>query len=123
MSRIKSENTGLELAFFRMLRKWIKPGFRRHVRALRGKPDVVFPDQRVCVFVDGDFWHGWQYPRWKHRMKNNFWRDKIESNRKRDSRTHVYLRSKGWIVLRFWEHEIRTKPMEVVKRIKALPGF
>jgi DNA mismatch endonuclease (patch repair protein) len=38
--------------------------FRRHLRALPGGPDIVFPKQKVEVFVDGDFWHGWGLPAW-----------------------------------------------------------
>ena len=36
--------------------------FRCHVRTLPGRPDIVFPRERVALFVDGDFWHGWRLP-------------------------------------------------------------
>jgi len=119
MSRIRSKNTGLEKRFFALLRKHVKVRFKTHAKDLRGKPDVVFPDQRLCVFVDGDFWHGWQYPRWKHQMKNKFWRDKIETNRKRDNRNRQYLRRKGWKVLRVWEHQVSSNSPKTIDLIKA----
>ena len=122
MSRIRSKNTGLEKSFFRLLRKSTRIKFRTHVTSIRGKPDVVFPKQRVCVFIDGDFWHGWQFPRWKHQMKNEFWRLKIEKNRKRDRRIYSFLRRKGWIVLRFWEHEINNDKSPLIILTRALKG-
>lgn len=76
-------------------------------KELKGKPDIVFNRNKLCVFLDSDFWHGWQYPRWKHLLKNNFWRHKIEANRKRDKRNTVWLRRNGWTVLRIWEHNIK----------------
>ncbi len=68
-------------------------------------------------FLASDFWHGWQYPRWKHLLKNDFWRNKIENNRRRDRRTTQFLRRDGWKVIRIWEHEIKkgtTKNIELI---------
>jgi hypothetical protein len=66
----------------------------------------VFRHARVCVFLDSDFWHGWQYPRWKHLLKTEFWRTKIQRNRARDKQVTRKLRREGWTVLRFWEHNL-----------------
>jgi len=57
--------------------------------------------------LDSDFWHGWQYPKWKRKLKNDFWKKKIEGNRARDRRNTAYLRSKGWQVARIWGHQIK----------------
>ena len=119
MSKIRSKNTGLEKSFLRLLKKSTSRKFKTHVKAIRGTPDIVFEKEKVCVFLDGDFWHGWQFPRWKHQMKNKFWKDKIEGNRRRDKRTQTYLRRTGWTVLRFWEHDVRNKSYELIKTIKA----
>ena len=82
MSRIRSKGTKFEEGFIIELEGHTKKKFERNVKEIRGKPDIVFRKYKVCVFLDSDFWHGWQFPRWKHLLKNDFWRDKIERNRK-----------------------------------------
>jgi DNA mismatch endonuclease, patch repair protein len=122
MSKIRSQNTGLEKLFLRLLRKSTKLKFEVNVRSIRGTPDVVFEREKICIFLDGDFWHGWQFPRWKHQMKNKFWREKIEKNRKRDLKTNRYLRSKGWKVIRLWEHQVKSQPVnEITNFVPGLP--
>lgn len=79
--------------------------FRRHVRTLPGRPDIVFTEKKVAVFVDGDFWHGWRLPSWEHKL-SPFWRDKLRTNRARDIRNFRKLRSSGWKVIRLWQHQI-----------------
>lgn len=106
MSKIRSKNTKFEVNFIKQLRKGTKLKFKTHIRKIRGNPDIMFEKQKICIFLDSDFWHGWQYPRWKHLLKNDFWRDKIENNRKRDKKTTSFLRKKDWKVIRIWEHNI-----------------
>jgi DNA mismatch endonuclease (patch repair protein) len=106
MRKIRSKNTKFELQFFELLKKLTKVDFKTNVKNIPGKPDIVFEKKRICIFLDSDFWHGWQYPRWKHLLKNDFWRQKIEKNRKRDKKVTRVLRQGGWKVLRFWEHEL-----------------
>ena len=106
MAKIRSKDTKLERNFIAKLKKATRKKFLTNVSVIKGKPDIVFLRDRVCVFIDSDFWHGWQYPRLKHLLKNDFWREKIENNRRRDRRTTIYLRANGWFVLRFWEHQI-----------------
>ena len=107
MSRIHSKNTKLEEAFIAELNLRLPKKFITHVSSIKGKPDIVFEKEKVCIFLDSDFWHGWQYPRWEHLLKNDFWRDKISNNRKRDLKTSRYLKRNGWKVLRIWEHQIK----------------
>jgi DNA mismatch endonuclease (patch repair protein) len=90
------------------------------VGSIKGNPDIVFKKLKICVFLDSDFWHGWQYPRWKHLLKNDFWRDKIMNNRKRDRRNTIYLRNKGWNVIRFWEHQITRDKNRLINKIKKI---
>lgn len=73
---------------------------------LRITADVVFPKQRVCVFVDGCFWHGCPNHFATPRTNEGWWREKIMDNRARDVRQTRALRDLGWNVLRYWEHEI-----------------
>jgi DNA mismatch endonuclease (patch repair protein) len=117
MSRIRSKNTEIELVVFKFLRAH-DVRFQKHYRGARGTPDVAVPGKRVAVFVDGDFWHGYRYPTWRHKMKKKFWREKIERNRARDRRTFAALRRQGWRVLRVWEHEIVADPFSALARIR-----
>ncbi len=108
MSKIRSRGTKFEKDFIDELSKKTKRKFETHVKDIKGKPDIVFRRKKLCVFLDSNFWHGWQYSRWKHLLKNDFWRGKIEKNRKRDRNTTQYLRREGWTVIRIWEHLIKT---------------
>lgn len=107
MSKQKSRNTGIEMALRRALHS---AGLRyrvhrRPVKGVRREADLVFGPARVAVFVDGCFWHGCpEHATWP---KNNaeFWRDKIETNRQRDTDTDARLDEAGWLALRIWEHE------------------
>jgi DNA mismatch endonuclease (patch repair protein) len=118
MQAVKGKNTSLERtlssAFHR--RGW---RYRRNYALLPGKPDFVFTKARVIVFVDGDFWHGWRYPQWKHKL-SDFWRAKIERNRARDRRNFQRLRRQGWTVLRLWGHDVEKNLEASVERVRAL---
>jgi len=121
MARVRSKDTRFERDFISVLRKTIKNKFQTNVADIKGKPDIVFLKDKTCIFLDSDFWHGWQYPRWKHLLKNDFWRRKIEANRKRDKKITVHLRRNNWRVLRFWEHSIKKDIESCVRKIeKAL---
>jgi len=104
MSRVRGKDTGIES---RLRSELHKQGlrFRKHVKDLPGKPDIVFIKARVVVFVDGDFWHGYRFAAWEHKM-SDFWRTKIGKNRKRDMKTRRTLRSRGWKVVRLWQHQV-----------------
>ena len=115
MSRIGSKDTLIE----RPLRSALHVRgfrFRKHVRGLPGTPDIVFPRLKVAVFVDGDFWHGYRFPAWKHTLAPA-WQAKIEGNRARDRRVHAKLRRWGWVVVRVWGHEIASCLEAVVARL------
>jgi DNA mismatch endonuclease (patch repair protein) len=77
----------------------------------------------VAVFCDGDFWHGnnWEFRRQKLKIGANpdYWLAKIQRNMERDGETTSRLRELGWIVLRFWESEIRAETQKVVETIGA----
>lgn len=107
MSLIRSRSTKFEKGFIVAIKKKTHKIFITNDDNFFGKPDIVFKKYKVCVFLDSNFWHGWQYPRWKHLLKNDFWREKIERNRKRDKKVTQKLCADGWIVLRFWEYQIK----------------
>ena len=117
MSKIKSRNTKFEENFIKELKKYTKKKFRLNTTDIKGKPDIVFDKDKICIFLDSDFWHGWQYPRWKHLLKNDFWREKIENNRKRDKKITIYLRQNGWKVIRVWEHDLSKNFDRTIEKI------
>jgi len=118
MSRVRQKGTDIELLVARELRqKGYR--FRRNVKALAGSPDLVFAQDKLVVFIDGDFWHGFRYPCWRHKVQP-FWRNKIETNRKRDQRNFRRLRRAGWNVVRIWQHEIKTDIAGCLARIVCL---
>jgi len=73
--------------------------------SLRSRADIVFTKARVAVFVDGCFWHGCPEHGTNPRSNASFWREKIETNKRRDVRVTEDLRRLGWKVIRVWEHE------------------
>ena len=124
MSAIKSKDTEPEL----LLRKALwKDGFRYRVndRKLPGKPDIVFSRAKIVVFCDGDFWHGHN---WAIRdlssfeeelaSYSEFWRQKIIGNVERDRKNTSLLEEAGWLVIRLWESDIRTKTDECIAKIE-----
>ena len=118
MARIRSKNTSFEISFIAQIKENITRKLQKHVKSIKGNPDIVFHSARLCVFLDSDFWHGWQYPRWKHLLKSGFWRNKIEANRKRDKKTTKYLLRHDWKVLRIWEHQINKNSLKQIYKIK-----
>ena len=82
----------------------------------RSRADIVFPRLRVAVYIDGCFWHGCPLHGTWPKAHGDWWRDKIESNRERDSRANAILVSSGWTVVRIWEHE---DPVEAAEKVIA----
>ena len=113
MSRIKRKDTGIEKQVRSELHKR-GYRFRKHVRDLPGKPDIVFPKAKVVVFLDGDFWHGNNWNERKIKLKK-----KIGCTRERDQRNFGKLRAKGWRVIRLWQHEVKRNLDGCVARITA----
>ena len=108
MSQIKGKNTKPE----EQVRKYLFSRgyrYRKNVSNLPGKPDIVLPKYKTCIFVNGCFWHkheGCKYFVWP---KNNaeFWKKKITGNVERDLRQQNELRSLGWNVVVLWECELK----------------
>ncbi|MCJ7602874.1 MAG: very short patch repair endonuclease [Desulfobulbaceae bacterium] len=117
MSRIKGKDTGLEVLVRSALHKR-GLRFRKHVKELPGKPDIVFIKARVAVFLDGDFWHGYRFPSWENKV-SDFWKKKISKNRERDAGNHRKLRAMGWTVIRLWQHEVQKNFETCIERIDA----
>ena len=118
MSRIRSCDTGPEMIIRRLVHaRGLR--FRKNKNGLPGRPDLVFQSARVVVFVDGDFWHGWHFNKWRDKL-SPYWRKKIEGNRKRDYKNFRLLRKDGWRVIRVWEHQVKKDPKSRVDLIERL---
>ncbi len=108
MSKIRSTETKPEQKLRRFL--WgLGIRYRKNVKSMPGTPDIVIAKHKIVIFVDGEFWHGFNWEIKKNQIKSNrdFWIPKIENNMRRDSTNNQIYKNKGWIVLRFWEHQIK----------------
>jgi DNA mismatch endonuclease, patch repair protein len=105
MSTIRSAGTKPELALRKAL--WSK-GLRYRVQYSNEKIDIAFPSCKLAIFVDGCFWHG--CPIHSHIPKSNqeYWVPKLTRNIERDKLTDQGLKKEGWLVLRFWTHELES---------------
>jgi DNA mismatch endonuclease (patch repair protein) len=106
MAAIRSRgNKATELRMIALFRAHGITGWRRGV-ALCGKPDFVFRRGRVCVFVDGCFWHACPKHGTMPVGNRAFWKRKLTRNAGRDREVTRALRKAGWTVLRVWEHAL-----------------
>lgn len=83
----------------------------------RRRADIVFPRQKIAVFVDGCFWHGCPEHYSAPKANADYWREKVERNQGRDRDTDERLHALGWAVIRVWEHEVPVTT--AVERIRA----
>ena len=108
MGKIKSQNTKPELILKKAL--WnLGYRYRKNLKKLPGSPDIVYQKHKLIIFVDGDFWHGYNWSEKKTKIKTNreFWIPKIERNILRDKQNNQLLKDAGWHVIRFWENELK----------------
>ncbi|WP_273386758.1 very short patch repair endonuclease [Cohnella zeiphila] len=107
MGKVKGKNTKLEQSVSKVL--WRK-GFRyrKNVTSLFGKPDIAIKKYRVVIFIDSCFWHGCE-SHFKLPLKNpEYWNRKIQRNIARDSEVSSYYLNNIWILIRIWEHDLKT---------------
>jgi len=84
------------------------------------RPDFVFPDRKVAVFMDGDFWHGHPTRAKIPATRREWWKAKIEGNKKRDRMQNRLLRNNGWTVIRIWQHELTPKHLpKAMRKLRA----
>lgn len=118
MQAVKGKSTSLERRLFAMLAGMGIKGWRKNAADVIGKPDIVFPCQKVAIFIDGCFWHGCPVCNRKLPQTNyEYWVRKINRNVELASIHDQKLTSEGWNVIRIWEHEVRDK--EALQKIKT----
>lgn len=123
MKQIKSKDSKIELILRKEL--WHRGlRYRKNVKGIIGKPDIVFTGKKVAVFCDSEFWHGYD---WENRKKDfkthqEFWIPKIERNMQRDNEVNQLLRDSGWTVIRFWGKEIQKNLTQCADIIEKAVG-
>lgn len=108
MSKIRGKNTKPELLFRKAL--WKKDvRYRVDSKQLPGRPDVSIKKYKLAIFIDGEFWHGYNWDERRDKLKTNrgFWIPKIERNMQRDREVNQQLTELGFTTFRFWTHEIK----------------
>jgi len=118
MSRIRSTNTIFEYNFRKEL--W-RRGFRyrKNIKSMVGKPDIFFPRKKIVVFLDSCFWHGCKLHCRMPKSNVEYWREKIERNKKRDSEVTSYYKNNDFTILRFWEHEVRENMGKIMNKVES----
>src|ERR1035438_4800119 len=104
MRRIRSKDTAPEM----MVRTTVhRMGFRYRLHAghLPGRPDLVFGKRKKIIFVHGCFWHMHERCKLTHVpvTRREYWKPKLEGNRRRDEANRQALEKNGWSVLVIWE--------------------
>lgn len=107
MARIRGKNTHPEMIVrkivFAMGRR-----YRLHAKNLPGVPDLVFPRDHKLIFVHGCFWHPHNRCKRGHKpvSRIEYWKPKLEGNKKRDLRNQQRLRRAGWSLLTIRECQL-----------------
>ena len=118
MSQVKRSGSVIEQALYQALCKCrLRPSVQPEIF---GHPDFAFKKYRIAVFCDSHFWHGYKWSVKKSEIRNNkdFWIRKIEGNVARDRAVSRTLRREGWVVLRFWEHHIKSSPLLCALKVR-----
>lgn len=118
MSKIRGKNTKAEVILRKTL--WeLGYRYRLHSNKIAGSPDIIFASKKIVVFVDGSFWHGYNWEEKKRKLMANkaYWIAKIERNMQRDAAVTKSLTADGWKVIRFWDHEIEKNLEGCVKKV------
>ncbi len=121
MRRIKSKDTSIEIILRKEL--WKRNlRYRKNLKDVYGKPDIVFKKKKVAIFADSEFWHGKQLLEGKYIPKTNteFWVKKISRNIERDKEVNIFLEQEGWTILRFWEKDIRANVVDCADKIEEV---
>lgn len=124
MSKIRGKDTKPE----KLLRQGLwRRGFRYriHARFLPGRPDIAFIKEKVAIFIDGEFWHGYEWEVRKNKLKTNreYWIPKIERNMERDRKNNLALEQAGWTVLRFWSKKVAQETEQCIEEVAFHLGY
>ena len=119
MQMVRNKDSAIELILRNAL--WAKGyRYRKNVKTVFGCPDIAFIGKKVAVFVDSEFWHGYDWDNRKADFKTNqaFWIPKIVRNIERDKEVNEKLKAEGWTVIRFWGKDIKKNTENCVLQIE-----
>lgn len=94
--------------------------YRKNYRKVSGTPDIALTRYRIAIFVDGDFWHARGHeanPGEQITSNIDYWKKKLTRNVERDKEVNDMLTEDGWLVLRFWESDIKKDIETCIERI------
>jgi DNA mismatch endonuclease, patch repair protein len=107
MKKVKSKgNISTEQLLINIFQQHNIKGWRRNYPTI-GKPDFVFLEKKIAIFADGCFWHGHYCRNLTPKQNKEYWDKKRRRNNERDLRINQLFKQRGWIVLRFWECDIK----------------
>lgn len=111
MSKIKNKNTKIEV----MVGEWLSSFgylFKLNDKSYPGAPDIILPDMKTAIFINGCFWHAHENCKYSTipKTRTEFWKDKLSGNVVRDKLKMKELESQGWNVLTIWECELKNDP-------------
>lgn len=110
MSKVRATETKPEIIVRKLL---FSKGFRfrKNLKSLPGKPDIVLPKLKTVIFIHGCFWHGHKNCKAATlpKTQKKYWNTKISSNIKRDKRYIRELKKLRWKVIIIWECRIISK--------------
>lgn len=121
MQKIRSKDTKPEVILRKAL--WRKGyRYRKNWKKLPGSPDIVLTKQKICIFIDGEYFHGkdWDSGRKEKALAGSnpdYWVPKIERNMERDRKAEAELNGLGWTVLRFWSRDVLKNTDACVKAV------
>lgn len=108
MAKIKGKDTSIELKVRKYLYHY---GFRyrKNVKELPGKPDIVIEKYKVVIFVNGCFWHHHHNCRFATmpNTRKEYWVPKILKNMDNDIEHYKQLKQMDYRVIIIWECEIK----------------
>lgn len=107
MSRIRDRDSKIEVTFRKAL--W-QLGYRylKNPSGYFGKPDILLKSRKTVIFIDSCFWHGCRLHCRMPSSRQEYWKQKIARNRKRDRKVTKYYEQNGWRVYRYWEHDLNS---------------
>ena len=119
MSQIKGKDTNPEI----LVRKFLFLNgirYRLHDKKLPGKPDLIFQKYKKIIFIHGCFWHGHEGCKYfvVPKTRTEWWLNKINRNKERDTENIMELKKGGWDIITIWECEL--KPNKRENKLNAL---
>lgn len=108
----KGKDTKPEMLVRTRLRAAGLSGYRLQWK-VPGRPDIAYPGKKVCLFINGCFWH--RCPHCNPSMpktNRDYWVPKFERNVERDARNIALLERDGWHVHVIWECELKKNAID-----------